>query len=446
MSHCASRAIGLIAATGLRENFSSFFLVERAHLDAETIEHHMWGQGEGMLRLIVALQSKGLGVDEVPVVYGPRLSGESKTDLVSFLADYVLAALRIRRDRPRPVMALIGRLAQVLPVVLLVWVCLENPEVFASLPGALIPIAASFAFLVCSVLMRGVRFRGIVHCSGTKPGLRRLTTDIIGGRYWNEALPMRLGDLLRLERLSQRDQVPMPLAIAMLVWEKVVGFSTGLVALATAFIVVQFGSDFIGPQGAELGVLVGVPIVLSWVLWLVLIGTFSGVLRWILKWFDLERFRAEAREVRAQLVGPDWTLQLPFRPIEGQASATLEDLGSWRSALGPGPLLAAVLSSFAVWAFVAASLVCLAHAFGVDAPIAVLVLCAFGTGAAVQVRFLPGGFGQVELTQAVLLNACGVPIERAILLAAAYVISVRLTNVVLGLGRMAMSGKSSDGQ
>jgi len=398
-----------------------------------------------MLRLITALQGRGLVADEVPVVYGPRLSGSSKTDLVVFLAHFLVTAVKLRRDRPRPIKALIGRLAQVLPVGLLVWVCLENPQVFRPLSITVLPLVISFLFLICSVLMRGVRFRGIVHSSVSKPGFRSLTSDLIGGRYWNEMLPMRLGDLLRLERLHQRDRLPMHQAIAMLVWEKCVGFSTGLMALATALIVVQTSPGNGLSPSAGLGLMVGAPIVLAWLLWIGVIGTSSGALRWLLRRFDLQRFRAEAREVRAKLVGPDWDLQLPFRPIEAQISRVVEDLGACRSALNPLPLLLSVVSSFAVWAFVAASLVCLAQAFGVEASVPVLMLCAFGTGAAVQVRLLPGGFGQVEITQAVLLSAFGVPLDHAILLAAAYVISVRLTNVVLGLGRLLVLGKSRDG-
>ena len=438
MSQYASRIVGRLAGTGLRENFSSFFLVERVHLTSKLIARHMHGHGEGMLKLLVALKSLGLTVREYPVTYGPRLSGSSKTDLLLFLIHYARAAFSIRRQRPpHPIFPLLGRLAQFFPVVLLAWCISENPEVLGSLSEATLALGASFLFLVSSVLMRGVRFYGIARTLHANLSLKRLASDIIGARYWNEALPMRLGDALRIERLVRRDGTPMFLAAAMLIWEKIVGISVGLLALTTAFIMYEFSPEFDLSVSVELSIMLLAPLLLAWVLWSSVFLGLRGCLRWGLARIDLDRFRTEARGVKAQFVGPDWTIQLPLGALDTWLSKGIEVLRECPALLWPKPLMAAVSSSLFVWVLVAASLVSLASAIGVDAPLSALMLCAFGTGAAVQVRLLPGGFGQVELTQAALLNACGVPLADSIFLAATYVISMRVTNVVLGLVRIA---------
>jgi len=225
-------------------------------------------------------------------------------------------------------------------------------------------------------------------------------------------------------------------AIAMLVWDKVIGFSTGLWALLTVIVYVQFTPEQGWDVDSGTGVLIGVPVLLAWTLWMLAIAVMRGFSRWLSRRVDLHRFGAEVREVKAQLVGPDWSLQLPLRPIEIWLTGVVRDVRTWSALWSPLAVLHTVLASLAIWALVAASLVCLAEVFGVNTPVSVLVLCAFATGAAVQIRVLPGGFGQVELTQTVLLASFGIPLDKALLLSVAYVISMRITNVVLGLGRL----------
>jgi glycosyltransferase involved in cell wall biosynthesis len=95
-SRVASRGVGQLARTGLRENFSSFFLARAARLRELPVAELFTGHGEGMLRLVDAALRRGWSVVEVPVVYGRRRAGRSKTRFVPFAWAYLATALRLR--------------------------------------------------------------------------------------------------------------------------------------------------------------------------------------------------------------------------------------------------------------------------------------------------------------------------------------------------------------
>jgi dolichol-phosphate mannosyltransferase len=100
VSRVASRGVGRIARTGLRENFSSFFLARAGVLRELPVASIFRGRGEGMLRMVDAARRRGFTVAEVPVVYGRRRAGRSKTRAAPFAWAYLATALQLRARRP----------------------------------------------------------------------------------------------------------------------------------------------------------------------------------------------------------------------------------------------------------------------------------------------------------------------------------------------------------
>jgi dolichol-phosphate mannosyltransferase len=99
-SSVASRGVGTLAGTGLRENFSSFFLARAGVLRDLPLGALFHGHGEGMLRMVDCALRRGRTVCEVPVVYGRRRAGRSKTRPIPFAWAYLVTALRLRARGP----------------------------------------------------------------------------------------------------------------------------------------------------------------------------------------------------------------------------------------------------------------------------------------------------------------------------------------------------------
>lgn len=438
MSRYTSRFIGILSGSKLRENFSSFFVLESKLLNHDVISScFRGGGGEGMLYLVSHLRRNGIDSKEYPVIYGARKSGSSKTNLLDFLYKYLVSAYKIRRDRPRPAIGLLGRLAQVLPVLLFLWICVRHPEVFNSATIEYFPLLLVFSCLIGSVLMRVCRFSAIIKRMGWNPGFSKIALDLIGSRYWNEILPIRLGDFIRLKRLNQRDRIPAYQSLGMIYWEKIVGISTGLFGLIAAllYMKLELAAGFIS---LKIFLFISTPILASWLFWILLKKLFRMIFNTTSRQIDLQRIQRELKEVKAEVTGPGWFLRLPLAPVANWITCLQSNFEPWRVLLKPLPLLHTIFTSFAIWAFVAGSLIFLNFTFGLSISIPVLIASAFATCMTAQLRFLPGGIGQVEVTQAAVLCYFGVPLEHAILLASAYIITMRLTNVILGLCRFAV--------
>ncbi len=438
MSRSTSRFIGMLSGSKLRENFSSFFVIESNLLNNDVISSCFCGEGgEGMLYLVSYLQRNGVDSTEHPVIYGARISGSSKTNLLDFLYKYLVSAYKIRKERPRPTIALLGRFAQVLPVLLFLWICLQHPDLFNFGTIRYFPLLLVFSCLIGSVFFRIYRFSAIVKRVGWNPGFSKIGLDLIGSRYWNEILPIRLGDIIRLKRLNQRDKIPAYQSLGMIYWEKIVGISTGFMGLIAALLYMKLNLPT-GFTGLKVFLFISAPILASWLLWTLLIKISTMILNVTSRQINLQRIQKELEEVEAEVKGPGWFLRLPLAPIANWITCIQSNFQSWRRLLKPLPLLHTVFTSFAVWIFVAGGLIFLNFTFGLSISIPILIASAFATCMTAQLRFLPGGIGQVEVTQSAVLCYFGVPLEHAILLASAYIIAMRLTNVLLGLYRLSV--------
>jgi dolichol-phosphate mannosyltransferase len=82
-----------LLGTGVKENLSGFFAARAAALRALDGDAIFFGYGDYFFRLLHAAARRRWRVDEIPVVYGARRSGASKTRLVRTLFRYTAAAL-----------------------------------------------------------------------------------------------------------------------------------------------------------------------------------------------------------------------------------------------------------------------------------------------------------------------------------------------------------------
>lgn len=435
MSRYTSLLTGKLSGSGLRDNYSSFFLIEKEQLSVPVIDASFYGRGEGMLRLVSLLRKRKTRIREHPVVYGARLSGSSKTDLADSLVGYLTEAFRIRRDKPRPSMKLLGRIAPFVPVILLVWMCFSHQDVFSSIAGTSFAIPFVFLCLLVSVFLRVVRFSKVVKGMGWHPERGEIAEDLLASRYWNEMLPVRLGDLIRVERLNQRNGIPVHNIIGMIYWEKFIGISTAIIGLVTLF----FYLRVIDPAGIHFlwraGFLAAIPVAVSWVLWTIVVRFMKRITRLAAEELDLKRVGDEAAEVRTEISGRDWGITFPLKPVVDKVRGFISDLGRWNRFSRPGQILHTVVTSYAIWISVGLSLFFIAEVFGFSVKIPVMMASAFATGITIQFRYLPGGIGQIELTQSAVMGLLGVPLPQAVILASACSISMRLTNVILGLLR-----------
>lgn len=448
MSRYASKLVGKLSGSRLRDNFSSFFLIEKEKLSNQIIDASFHGLGEGMLRLTALLREKGTPVKEHPVVYGVRLSGSSKTNLIDYLIAYLKEALRIRREKPRPTLKILRIIAQFLPVALLVFMCSRNPDVFVSIAGWSYATPMVFICLLLSISIRIYRFHSIVKGVGWNPGIWRVAEDLFASRYWNEMLPVRLGDLVRVERLNQRDRIPVLHVIGMIYWEKIIGITTAIIGLAVLlYYIFAFNPSTINIT-LVLALLYIIPIILTWTAFCILYSIIKHLYRISLRGIDMERVGKELTDLRIDLSGKDWQIAFPGKIAAAKVQGVLCDIYRWNCFTSPRRILHTVITSYTVWILVGLSLYFMSSVFNFSVGIPVMLASAFATGITAQIRYLPGGIGQIELTQSAVMGLLGVPLHQAVILASAYSISMRLTNVVLGLlrktgvfsGRRAASG------
>ena len=83
---------------GLRtwENQSGFLVIHRKLFRKMDLDDIFFGYGDYNLRLFHLLKNTNNRIKEVPVVYDERMSGESKTDFVGHLVQYIVAVFKLR--------------------------------------------------------------------------------------------------------------------------------------------------------------------------------------------------------------------------------------------------------------------------------------------------------------------------------------------------------------
>ncbi len=87
----------LVLGVRTTDNLSGFMVIRREVLEQLGGEELFVGYGDYAIRLLKRAQAAGLKIKEIPVVYGPRMGGESKTRFVHHLIQYTRTALELRR-------------------------------------------------------------------------------------------------------------------------------------------------------------------------------------------------------------------------------------------------------------------------------------------------------------------------------------------------------------
>ncbi len=88
--------IALRTSSGLHDHTSGFVALRRRTLDSLDRDRVFVGYGDYCMRLLCALRRTGASIIEVPVVYGARRSGESKTRLFHSLGPYLRTTEQLR--------------------------------------------------------------------------------------------------------------------------------------------------------------------------------------------------------------------------------------------------------------------------------------------------------------------------------------------------------------
>lgn len=85
----------------VNDSLSGFFAMKRTTLQVFDLEYIFRGYGEYFIRLVFLTRRAGLKVEEIPVFYTLRRSGESKSHFGSMISDYTRTALALWAYRPK---------------------------------------------------------------------------------------------------------------------------------------------------------------------------------------------------------------------------------------------------------------------------------------------------------------------------------------------------------
>ena len=88
LSYLYNIFLRLTLGTRLDDNLSGLFAVRRERMFQLDFDKIFWGYGDYFFRLLLLSQRAGFLHIEVPVFYGERLGGESKTRFVGIFARY----------------------------------------------------------------------------------------------------------------------------------------------------------------------------------------------------------------------------------------------------------------------------------------------------------------------------------------------------------------------
>lgn len=93
-----NKFINFLTKGKLSDNLSGFFIIKRKFIKKD-INKVFYGYGEFYIRLLFYMQRKKIIIDEVPVKYGLRKYGQSKSRLVRMLILYTFETLKLLKSR-----------------------------------------------------------------------------------------------------------------------------------------------------------------------------------------------------------------------------------------------------------------------------------------------------------------------------------------------------------
>lgn len=85
----------------IRDNTSGFYAIRRKTLLSLDPRSIYYGYGEYHLRLVYRAKQHGLRIVEVPIVYGKRAHGQSKSHLFIMLVTYFTTAMQLKLGRKK---------------------------------------------------------------------------------------------------------------------------------------------------------------------------------------------------------------------------------------------------------------------------------------------------------------------------------------------------------
>ena len=95
LAFLAETCVSIFLTNGkLSDNLSGFFIIKKKFLKKE-INKIFYGYGEFYIRLLFYMQNKQIKIDEIPVKYGLRKYGQSKSRLIRMLILYTIETIKL---------------------------------------------------------------------------------------------------------------------------------------------------------------------------------------------------------------------------------------------------------------------------------------------------------------------------------------------------------------
>ena len=89
-----NKFINIVTNGKISDNLSGFFIIKKKFLQ-DKLDQIFYGYGEFYIRLLFYMQNKKLKIDEIPVKYGKRKHGYSKSKLIKMLFLYTIETLKL---------------------------------------------------------------------------------------------------------------------------------------------------------------------------------------------------------------------------------------------------------------------------------------------------------------------------------------------------------------
>lgn len=86
--------INIITRGKLSDNMSGFFIIKKKYLN-EKLDKIFYGYGEFYIRLLFFMQREDIKISEIPVKYGLRKYGYSKSKLIKMAFKYTIEAIKL---------------------------------------------------------------------------------------------------------------------------------------------------------------------------------------------------------------------------------------------------------------------------------------------------------------------------------------------------------------
>ena len=86
--------INFITRGKLSDNMSGFFVIKKRFLKGK-LDKIFYGYGEFYIRLLFFMQREGILIGEIPVKYGLRRYGYSKSKLIKMAVNYIVEAIKL---------------------------------------------------------------------------------------------------------------------------------------------------------------------------------------------------------------------------------------------------------------------------------------------------------------------------------------------------------------